>query len=140
MQNNYHIWNRKQAKTSKQCTGTEDRLSNIQQYLNDVHVALISVIAAFLFSSHHGSIFCCFVDSLYSWRFTENNHLMITSATKHRKVKGFMRGKKYMKIKTIYFTTLSSTYIICKCIPISLKVLFRHDLSCTKNLKSDVNC
>ena len=61
-------------------------------YLTDAHVALISLIAVFLFSSHHGSVFRCFTDSLFFWGFTGNNYL--TSATKHRKVKRFMRGKK----------------------------------------------
>ena len=46
----------------------------------------------FLFSSHHGSVFRCFSDSLYFWGFTWNNYL--TSATKHHKVRGFMRGKE----------------------------------------------
>ena len=97
LQYNYHKRKRKQAKPSKQWTGTEDWLSNTSHYLNDAHVALISVIEVVWFSSHDGSVFRCFVDSLYSWRFTESNHL--TSATKQCKVKRFMWGKKYTKIK-----------------------------------------
>ena len=102
LQNNYHKNHkrkRKQAKPSKQWTGTKDWLSNIPHYLNEAHVALISAIEVVWFSSHNnGSVFRCFVDSLYSWRFTENNHL--TSTTKHCKFKRFMWGKKYTKIKT----------------------------------------
>ena len=110
---------------SKQWTGTEDWLSNIPHYLNDAHVALISLITVFWCSSHHGSAFRCFVDSLYFWRFTGNNHL--TSATKHWKGKGFMWGKKYMKIKATYFSTF--IIAISFCIPIYLKVLFQRDLT-----------
>ena len=45
-------------------------------------------------SPHHyvGSMFRCFVDSLYFWEIIGNNHL--TSATKHRKFKRLMRGMK----------------------------------------------
>ena len=62
-QYNCHKRKIKQAKTNKQWTGTEDWLSNIH-YLTDEHVAPISVIAVFWFSSHHGSLFGCFPDSL----------------------------------------------------------------------------
>ena len=138
----------KQAKTNKQWTGTEDWLSNIH-YLTYEHVAPISVIAEFWFSSHHDSLFGCFPDSLYLWRFAGNNH--ITSAAKRRKFKRFMWGKKSIKIKrnttpwiryTVHAETillLSYGYIyslrICKTsldikrIPVHLKVLFQHDLA-----------
>ena len=46
----------------------------------------------FWFNSYHhdGTVFRCFPDSLLYWRFTGNNHL--TSATRCRKFKRFMRG------------------------------------------------
>ena len=81
----------KQAKTNKQYTETEDLLT-IFAISNSEHVALILENAVFLFNSHHGSVFRCFHDSLFFWWFTGNNYL--TSATKHRKVKRLMPGKK----------------------------------------------
>ena len=78
--------------TNKQTLKRKRRLTLKHLLLTDAHVALISVIAVFWFSSHHGSVFRCFSDSLYFWGFTGNNYL--TSATKHRKVKRFMRGRK----------------------------------------------
>ena len=53
-----------------------------------------SVIAVFWLSSNHASVFRCFLGFLFCWRFTGINHL--TSATKHRKVKRFMRGMKQL--------------------------------------------
>ena len=48
----------------------------------------------FWLSSNHASVFRCFLGFLFLWRFTGNNHL--TSATKHSKVKRFMRGMKQL--------------------------------------------
>ena len=91
MQKKSHKRKMKQAKTNKQYTETEDLLT-IFAISNGEHVALISENAVFLFNSHYGSVFRCFHDSLFFWWFTGNNHL--TSATKHRKVKRLMPGKK----------------------------------------------
>ena len=63
-------------------------------FLTDEHVALISVIAVFWLSSNHGSVFRRFLCFLFFRWFTGSNHL--TSATKHRKVKRFMRGMKQL--------------------------------------------
>ena len=48
----------------------------------------------FWLSFNDGSVFRCFLGFLFLWRFTGNNHL--TSATKLRKVKRFMRGMKQL--------------------------------------------
>ena len=55
----------------------------------------------FWLSSNNGSVFSCFLGFLFFWRFTGNNHL--TSATKHRKVKRFMRGMKQLFCFSWYF-------------------------------------
>ena len=148
----------KQAKTNKQWTGTEDWLSNIH-CLTDEHVAPISVIAAFWFSSHHGSLFGSngFSDSLYLWRFTGNNY--ITSAAKHRKIKRFMCGKKSVKIKrnstprirykqkTFYYFVIATyplhipkSSLNINCIPAYLKVLIQHDLAWKTSSPSNIQC
>ena len=97
---NCHRRKDKQAKTNKQLQIPEQRIYLKYLILNDEHVALISVNAVFSFNSHrHGSVFRCFPDSLFFWRLTGNNHL--TSATKHRKVKRLMPGKKCKKKKGV---------------------------------------
>ena len=83
-------WNKEVTSNIK--TGKK-QIFNIY-YLTDEHVALISVNAVFCLSSNNGSVFCCFLGFLFFWRFTGNNHL--TSATKHRKDKRFMRGMKQL--------------------------------------------
>ena len=75
-------------------------------YLTDEHEALISVIAVFWLSSNHGSVSRRFLGFLFFQWFTGNNHL--TSATKHRKVKRFMRGMKQLFCFSWYFCVSGS--------------------------------
>ena len=57
-------------------------------------LALNAVTAVNFANSQHGAAFCSSVDSLHCWRFLRNNDH--TSATKYYKVKGSMRGKKWI--------------------------------------------
>ena len=56
-------------------------------------------------NSQHGAAFCSSVDFLLRWRFLRNNDH--TSATKYCKVKGSMRGKKWMGEKNCALTSLT---------------------------------
>ena len=129
MQKNCHKRKKKQAKTNKQYTGTEDLLK-IFAILIGEHVAVISVNAVFSFNSHrHASVFRCFPDSLFFWRLTGNNHL--TSATNWRlKVTRLMPGKKCINIEGVLrlrlgtprnrFITLTSSWSFTKKYPLKV--------------------
>ena len=66
-------------------------------------LALNAVTAVNFACSQHGAAFCSSVDFLLRWRFLRNNDH--TSATKYCKVKGSMRGKKWMGKKNYALTS-----------------------------------
>ena len=68
-------------------------------------LALSAETAVKIANSQHGAAFCSSVDFLLRWRFLRNNDH--TSATKCCKVKGSMRGKKWMGEKKYALTSLA---------------------------------
>ena len=68
-------------------------------------LALNAVTAVDFACSQHGAAFCSSVDFLLRWRFLRNNDH--TSATKYCKVKGSIRGKKWMGEKNYALTSLT---------------------------------
>ena len=68
-------------------------------------LALNAVTAVNFASSQHGAAFCSSVDFLHRWRILRNNDH--TSATKYCKVKGSIRGKKWMGEKNYALTSLT---------------------------------
>ena len=95
-------WNKKVTSNSK----TETK--QIFTILTDEHAALVHSVRVFQFNSPHhcdGSVFRCFVDSLYFYGITGNNHL--SSATNHRKFKWLMRGMKHSFCFSWHFWVIS---------------------------------
>ena len=94
--------------TRKQPTAVKQEQNKIFTILTDEHVAPGPFSVFWLNSPHHydGSVFRCFVDFLYFWGITGNNHL--TSATKHDKFERLMRGKK--QLLSLFFLTFLDHY------------------------------